>query len=58
MGKVGLAFRAFFRVLLNRQVAEEVEALFRHETLPKSNLPAAAATPPAAAAKPVMVMGW
>lgn len=53
MGKIGLAFRAFFRVLLNKQVAAEVDALFRHETLPKSDVPAIAAAPiPAPKAPP------
>lgn len=45
MGKIGLAFRAFFRVLLNRQVAEEVDALFRHEMMPKSDVPAITSVP-------------
>jgi hypothetical protein len=41
MGKIGLAFRAFFRILFNQQVADEVETLFRDGALPKSNaLPA------------------
>lgn len=35
MGKIGLAFRAFFRVLLSREVAAQVETLFRDEALPK-----------------------
>lgn len=55
MGKIGLAFRAFFRVLLNQQVAEEVESLFRDGAVPKSNTPALSQTPvaaPKAAAKP------
>jgi hypothetical protein len=51
MGKVGLAFRAFFRILFNRAAAEEVEALFRHEALPKRDALSQAETP-AAAAKP------
>ena len=47
MGKIGLAFRAFFRVLLNRQVAEEVESLFRDGASPKSDTPALSQTPAA-----------
>lgn len=49
MGKVGLAFTAFFRILMNKAVAEEVETLFRHAALPKSDtpaIPAPAATTP------------
>jgi hypothetical protein len=54
MGKIGLAFRAFFRVLLNRQVADEVDALFRHTALPKSDISAAEKQPPAVPVKPVV----
>lgn len=47
MGKIGLAFRAFFRVLLNRQVAEQVATLFRDGALPKSDRIAEAPAPAA-----------
>jgi hypothetical protein len=49
MGKIGLAFRAFFKILASRQVAEEVEVLFRDGSLPKSDTPAL--QPPAAPAQ-------
>lgn len=39
MGKIGLAFRAFFQILLYREVAEKAELLFRDEALPKSDTP-------------------
>src|SRR5690606_20955475 len=39
MGKIGLAFRAFFPILLYREVAEKAELLFRDEALPKSDTP-------------------
>ena len=51
MGKIGLAFRAFFKILANRQVAEEVEVLFRDGSLPKSDVPALE-QPPVRAPKP------
>lgn len=52
MGKIGLAFRAFFRVLLYREVAERVETLFRDGALPKQDAltQAAPAVTPAKAA--------
>lgn len=50
MGKIGLAFRAFFKILANRQVAEDVEVLFRDGSLPKSDIPALE-QPPARAPK-------
>ena len=39
MGKVGLAFRAFFKTLFDRETATQVEQLFRHGTMPKVNAP-------------------
>lgn len=50
MGKIGLAFRAFFKILASRQVADEVEVLFRDGSLPKSDAPALQ-QPPARAPK-------
>jgi hypothetical protein len=35
MGKIGLAFKAFYKVLFYREVAEQVGRLFRDGTLPK-----------------------
>jgi len=46
MGRIGLAFKAFFGILFNRQIAERVASAFRDESLPKLT------TPPPAPAKP------
>ena len=48
MGKIGLAFQAFFKVLFQRESAIQVERLFRDGPLPKSDKPAGEklATPP------------
>jgi hypothetical protein len=56
MGKIGLACRAFFRILANREVADQVEQLFRNLASSKLDTLLAAPAPPAkpaqAAAKP------
>ncbi|HTN77364.1 MAG TPA: DUF2760 domain-containing protein [Pirellulaceae bacterium] len=54
MGKIGLAFRIFFRTLFQQRVAEQVEQLFRDDTLPKSDiaLPSSAASPSAPKSEP------
>jgi hypothetical protein len=57
MGKIGLAFQTFFKVLFQREAAQQVEELFRDGTLPKSDTPRVeklpAATPPATPKKPI-----
>lgn len=35
MGRIGLAFKAFFRILFNAAIAERATSLFRDEPLPK-----------------------
>jgi hypothetical protein len=39
MGRIGLAFKAFFRILFNAAVAERAASIFRDEPLPKLNTP-------------------
>jgi hypothetical protein len=56
MGRIGVAFRAFFRALFDRQVADRVDAaltgkalppvITAGETLPKENVPAKAPAAP------------
>lgn len=45
MGRIGLAFRAFFAILFNRAVAERAPSLFEDKALPK--VTAAEPAPPA-----------
>jgi hypothetical protein len=45
MGRIGLAFRAFFAILFNRAVAERASSLFEDKALPK--VTAAEPAPPA-----------
>ncbi len=52
MGKVGLAFRAFFKTLFDRETAAQVETLFRQGTLPKVNTSASSAPPTPTPKKP------
>jgi hypothetical protein len=50
MGRIGLAFQAFFKVLFQRESAIQVERLFRDGTLPKSDTPASEKPAPASTA--------
>lgn len=51
MNRIGLAFKTFFRVLLNAEIAERVERAVTPPALPESNRDAAAKQPPITAPK-------
>lgn len=53
MGRIGLAFKAFFAILFNRMLAERASSLFRDEPLPKITTPETAVKPEKASARPL-----
>jgi hypothetical protein len=53
MGRIGLAFKAFFGILFNRALAERAKLLFQDGALPKVTTPEPAAKPEKAPAKPL-----
>jgi hypothetical protein len=53
MGRIGMAFKAFFGILFNRAVADRAASLFEDEALPKVTTSEPATKPEKAAAKPI-----
>ena len=53
MGRIGLAFKAFFRILFNAAVAERAASIFRDEPLPKITTPEPSSKAEKAPAKPL-----
>jgi hypothetical protein len=53
MGRIGMAFRAFFGILFNRALADRAVSLFQDEALPKITTPELPTKPERTPAKPL-----